>query len=105
MYLILLQERTCAHAPKDLKGSTAQKTSMSARQDRRASTMAFASTRQDRLNVTAREDLRDRAAKSTSTSAIRILARMTELVSMNVELSVASACRVRSDLFDLNAIV
>ncbi len=96
-----LMALTCAHALTDTKESTVPKTSTNAKLVRPANTTDFASILQDRSVVVALGVLPAPDAKLTSMNATRILAKMTELVSMNVEPSAVSACQVCTcvDLF------
>lgn len=86
---------TCAPVRTAIKVSTVLKISTNAKPVRRANTTDCASTLLDRSVVTAPEVSPVLVAKSTSTNAIRILARTMALVWTNEELSVASACQVR----------
>ena len=92
--------RTCVRARTASKVSTARKTLTSATPDHLASTTACASTLRDRSSATAREDSPDPGARSTSTSAIPILARTMARASMNAALSDVSACQVPSTLLN-----
>lgn len=87
--------RTRAHVRPATKASTALKILTNVCRDRRASTMASASIRPDRLRVIARKVSLDHGAKQMSTNAKVIRVKMTEAVWTTRAHFDAYACQVR----------